>query len=75
MEFAYLYNTFGVDVTILESQNSIISNTDTEIVSLLKKDFLKQGIKIYEDILIKNVIKNSNYVMLEVEGGSLKKII
>ena len=75
LEFAYLYNTFGVDVTILESQNSIISNTDTEIVSLLKKDFLKQGIKIYEDILIKNVIKNSNYVMLEVEGGSLKKII
>ena len=73
LEFAYLYNTFGVDVTILESQNSIISNTDTEIVSLLKKDFSKQGIKIYEDILIKNVIKNSNYVMLEVEGGSLKK--
>ena len=73
LEFAYLYNTFGVDVTILESQNSIISNTDTEIVSLLKKDFLKQGIKIYEDILIKNVIKNSNYVMLEVEGGSLNK--
>ena len=68
LEFAYLYNTFGVDVTVLENQKSIISNMDTEIVSLLKKDFLKYGIKIYEDTLIKNILKNSNSVTIEIEG-------
>jgi len=74
LEFAYLYNTFGVDVTVLENQKSIISNMDTEIVSLLKKDFIKYGIKIYEDTFIKNILKNSNSVTIEIEGENKKNL-
>ena len=55
IEFAYLYNSFGVDVTIVESTDSILGFVDNEIVNELRKNYLKNGIKILESTKINKI--------------------
>lgn len=45
IEFACFYNSFGVEVTVLEAQDRIMSAEDVDISSLAKKMFEQQGIK------------------------------
>ena len=46
IEFASFYNTFGVDVTVIEMMPRILPQEDIEISELAQKIFTKQGIKI-----------------------------
>ncbi|MCH8226434.1 MAG: dihydrolipoyl dehydrogenase [Chloroflexi bacterium] len=45
-EFAYLYNMYGVDVTVVELLPRLLPNEDEDISPLLEKAFEGQGIKI-----------------------------
>ena len=49
IEFAYFFNSLGSEVSIIESQSSILGSLDSDIVKELKNNFLKRGIKIYEN--------------------------
>ena len=44
VEFAYLYRTYGVDVTIVELLPRLVPNEDEEISPVLERSFEKQGI-------------------------------
>jgi dihydrolipoamide dehydrogenase len=45
-EFAYLYNMYGVDVTVVELLPRLLPNEDEDISPLLMKAFESQGIKV-----------------------------
>ena len=60
IEFAYLYNSFGVEVSIIESADSILSFLDTDIIDELKKNYTKKGINIYETTSIIEIHQNEN---------------
>ena len=45
VEFAYLFNAYGVEVTIFEAQNHLVPNEDESISQELEKAFEAQGIK------------------------------
>ena len=45
-EFAYLYNMYGVDVTVVELLPRLLPNEDEDISPLLQKAFERQGIKV-----------------------------
>ena len=47
MEFAYFFNAFGTDVTIVEMLPNVLPVEDTEISVALEKSLTKQGIKIF----------------------------
>lgn len=47
VEFAYFYNTLGVDVTIVEFLPRIVPVEDEEVSKALEKSFKKSGMKIY----------------------------
>ncbi|MFM7486745.1 MAG: dihydrolipoyl dehydrogenase [Cytophagales bacterium] len=47
VEFAYFYNTIGVEVTIVEFLPRIVPVEDDEISKQLEKSFKKSGINIY----------------------------
>ncbi|MBS1556340.1 MAG: dihydrolipoyl dehydrogenase [Bacteroidetes bacterium] len=47
VEFAYFYNTIGVEVTIVEFLPRIVPVEDEEISKQLEKSFKKSGINIY----------------------------
>jgi len=45
-EFAYVYNTFGSKVTIVEMENHLLPGTDSEVAKELEKTFKKAGITV-----------------------------
>jgi len=45
VEFAYFFNAFGTEVTIVEMMDNLLPVEDTEISAALEKSFKKQGIK------------------------------
>ncbi|MGB9696352.1 MAG: dihydrolipoyl dehydrogenase [Ignavibacteria bacterium] len=59
MEFAYFYNAFGSEVTIIEMLPQVLPVEDTEIADVVAKEFKKNGIKIYTDTKTETVeVKN-----------------
>lgn len=46
VEFAYVYSSIGVDVTIVEFLDRVVPNEDEEVSKALEKIYKKKGIKI-----------------------------
>jgi dihydrolipoamide dehydrogenase len=46
VEFAYLYRTYGVEVTLVELMPRLVPNEDEEISQLLERSFSRQGINV-----------------------------
>lgn len=46
MEFAYFYNAFGTEVTVVEMLDRVMPVEDQEVSAAVKKAFEKQGIRI-----------------------------
>ena len=59
MEFAYIYNSFGTQVTIIEMLNRIVPAEDEEISQMALRVFKKQGIKIHTGAIV-NSIENGD---------------
>jgi dihydrolipoamide dehydrogenase len=57
VEFAYLFRTFGTDVTLLEALPRIVPLEDEEISPELEKAFKKKGIRIETQAKVESVKK------------------
>lgn len=68
-EFASLYNTMGVDVTIIEMLPRIIPMESTGVSNALTKAFLKKGIKIETNVLVEKVEPTFKGVRAILPGG------
>ncbi|MCK6094953.1 dihydrolipoyl dehydrogenase [Micrococcus sp. EYE_162] len=44
-EFASLWNSFGVEVTIIEGLKNLVANEDPAIIKIVEREFKKRGIK------------------------------
>ncbi len=55
VEFAYFYNSIGVDVTIVEYQGNIVPLEDHDISKQLQRSFKKSGIKIMTQTSLEKV--------------------
>lgn len=69
-EFASLYNTLGVEVTIVEMMPSIIPMESQNVSAALTKSFEKKGIKIYTAKKVLNVKNEGEFVTVELENQS-----
>lgn len=68
-EFASLYATLGVEVTILELLPRIISTEAQEISQALTKAFVKRGIKVETNVKVLKIDRTEKGVVISVEGG------
>jgi len=75
IEFASFYRTLGADVTVVESQDRILSVEDKEISTLAQKSFEKQGIKFLLGAKLGKLIKNTDSVEIEVEAANTKHLL
>jgi len=81
VEFASFYNMLGIEVTIIEIADRILSAEDEEIAQIAHKTFEKRGIKILTSSQIKNTkksTKNLEVIISTKEGeinGVFEKII
>ena len=70
-EFAYFYNTMGVDVTLVEYQKTIVPVEDEDISKQLQRSFKKSGIKVMTNSSVEkvNVLKSSCDVVIKTKKG------
>ena len=75
IEFAYFYRSLGTDVTVIDLENSILSSLDSEIRSIAKKEFERQGIKFILNSKVTNIKKTEKSVEVSVFSENSTRII
>ncbi len=74
IEFASFYNTLGAETTVVEVMDRILPVEDAEISSFAKKAFAKQGMKIMEKAMVKQLDRGKGKVTAHIEvGGKVQK--
>jgi dihydrolipoamide dehydrogenase len=75
IEFASFYNTLGADTTVVEVMDRILPVEDAEISAFAKKAFEKQGMKLMEKTMVKQLDRGKSKVVAHVEsGGKVEKV-
>ncbi len=73
-EFAYFYNAFGTEVTIIEMLPQILPVEDAEVSEHLKRTFSKSGIEILTETKVDKTEVTKSGVKLTVSGAESKEI-
>ena len=75
IEFASFYNTLGADTTVVEVMDRVLPVEDAEISAFAKKAFTKQGMKIMEKSMVKQLDRAKGKVTAHIEaGGKVQKL-
>ncbi|MEM7498251.1 MAG: dihydrolipoyl dehydrogenase [Pseudomonadota bacterium] len=69
IEFASFYNTLGAETTVVEVMDRILPVEDPEISGFAKKQFEKQGMKIMEKTMVKELERGKGKVTAHLEKG------
>ncbi|MFU8779142.1 MAG: dihydrolipoyl dehydrogenase, partial [Roseovarius sp.] len=69
IEFASFYNTLGSETTVVEVMERILPVEDAEISAFAKKSFTKQGMKIMEKAMVKQLDRGKGKVTAHIEVG------
>ena len=69
-EFAYIYRTYGAEVTIVELLPRLIPQEDEEISRQLERAFKKQGIKSMTGATVKGISVDGNRARVSVSNGT-----
>jgi len=74
VEFAYFYNAFGTEVTLIEMLPNVLPVEDAEVSQTLEKALTKQGIKILTNTKTTETETTKRGVRVKVEGKSSETI-
>lgn len=69
VEFADVFNAFGVEVTIIEALDSLVPLEDPEIGKTLGRSFKKRGIRIRTGTKVKELDRTASPMILTVENA------
>ena len=69
VEFAYFFNAFGTEVTLIEMLPQVLPVEDEETSRLLSRAFKKQGIAIHVETKVENIKVGKKTVKLELVKG------
>ncbi len=70
VEFAYFYNSMGVDVTIVEFMDRIVPVEDADVSKELEKAFKKKGIKVMTSSSVEKADTTGNGVKATVKTAN-----
>ncbi|MBD3162379.1 MAG: dihydrolipoyl dehydrogenase, partial [Candidatus Eisenbacteria bacterium] len=68
VEFAYLYATFGTEVTLVEMLDRILPIEDEEISKELARSFKKRGIAMHTGTKVASLVRDGDVVRTELSG-------
>jgi dihydrolipoamide dehydrogenase len=68
VEFAYFFNAFGTEVTIVEMLPNVLPVEDTEISLALEKSITRQGIKVFTNTRVTKTEASDLGVRVTIEG-------
>jgi dihydrolipoamide dehydrogenase len=70
MEFAYFYNAFGSEVTVVEMADNILPIEDEEVSKALEKNLTRNGLKIMTKASVEKITRKGTTVHAEIKTGS-----
>ena len=74
IEFASFFNTLGADTTVVEVMDRVLPVEDKDISAFAKKQFVKQGMTIYEKSGVKQLDRGKDAVVAHIEiNGKVEK--
>lgn len=73
VEFAYVYNSFGSKVTIVEMEDHLLPGADEEVAQELERSFKKAGINVVTGMRFKHLKRNKNTVEVTLEDREGKE--
>ncbi len=75
VEFAYVYNTIGTKVTIVEYLPTLVPLEDEEVGKQLEKEFKKSGMTVLTNSTVESVDTSGEGCKVTVKTGSLTNVI
>jgi dihydrolipoamide dehydrogenase len=75
VEFADVFNAFGVEVTLVEALDSLVPLADAEIGKTLARSFKKRGIEIRTGTKVKSLDREASPMKLTVETSKGEETI
>ncbi|SHE57102.1 dihydrolipoamide dehydrogenase [Ruegeria intermedia] len=69
IEFASFFNALGAYTTVVEVMDRVLPVEDAEISAFAKKAFIKQGMKIMEKSMVKQLDRGKGKVTAHIETG------
>ena len=69
VEFAYWYNAFGSDTTIIEIADQLLPFTDKEVADLLARSFKRQGMKVHTSVKVQSATRIDGGMRLSVAAN------
>ncbi len=75
MEFADIFNAFGVKITLIEALPRILPLEDAEASDALSKSYRKRGIEVITGAKVTKATVAKDKVTLDVEAGGEKKSV
>lgn len=70
VEFASMWNSLGVEVTIVEGLPSLVPNEDPAIIKVLEREFKKKGIKFKTGIFFEKVTQDDDKATVTLADGT-----
>ena len=70
IEFAYFFNSFGTEVTVLEAESQILPREDEEVAGILEQSLREQGITIHTGVKVSEVAAGKRGGGMHVAFGS-----
>lgn len=68
VEFAYFYNAFGTDVTLVEMQDRLVPVEDRDSSKELARAFKKSGIRVKTGTQVNTITEKGSELSLEITG-------
>jgi dihydrolipoamide dehydrogenase len=75
VEFAYFYNAFGSEVTIVEMMPTILPIEDKDISDVVSREFKKSGIKLLTETKTESVEIKKDKVSTRVSGKNNEELV
>lgn len=75
MEFAYVMNSFGVQVSVVEMLPSVLPLEDPDVSALVAKSFTAAGITVFTATKALSLTKSKSGVSLEIERDGKKETL
>ena len=75
VEFAYLYRTYGVDVTVVELLPRLVPNEDEDISRLLERSFSRRGIDVVTGAGVTGVESGAGGLTVKVDKDGQERAL
>lgn len=74
VEMASIYSSLEVEVAVVEILDDILVNFDKEMVSILKKNLKKQGVKLLTSSKVTEIMEQDDELIVKIESEKIDQI-